>query len=127
MGPRRQVRLPSQPAVDEKAVLVLSSASPTAWPFTVCGVLGCICQTAARPAPMIIDSGRMASPGPARTCDARIDRSGALMPTDRSTPNFGEQLVGHCPGAPSGGVADERSSASSLTETEGAARPVPHH
>ena len=42
--------------------------------------------TPARPALSIIDSGRMATPSPARTSDAWIDESGTSMPIDRSTP-----------------------------------------
>jgi hypothetical protein len=42
--------------------------------------------TPTRPASEIIDSGRMASPSPARTSDAWTEVSGTSMPIDRSTP-----------------------------------------
>jgi len=42
--------------------------------------------TPARPAAAIIDSGRMATPSPARTSDPWTDESGTSMPIDRSTP-----------------------------------------
>ena len=73
--------------------------------------------TPVRPASTIIDSGRMASPSPARTSDTWIDASGTSIPIGRSTPALANSWSAIVRVPQPGVWSTNGSPASSLTET----------